>query len=112
MNASFLAQIASSTSCFHQGVLFSLSPATLSHFRSQHSAADKMIADLQSSHSFSMSSDALESCLNLNDILDANCIFTSSSSKAFLLIMYVTDDLLDFLFGQGFESRKEHTTRW
>ena len=70
LNASFFARIASLTSWFHQGVLFSLSSATLSRFRPQLSAVDKMIADLNSSHSFSISSDTLGSCLNLDDILD------------------------------------------
>ena len=36
LNASFFAQIASWTSWFHQGVLFSLFSATLSRFRGQH----------------------------------------------------------------------------
>ena len=86
LNASFFARIASLTSWFHQGVLFSLSPATLSRFRPQLSAADEMIADLNSSHSLSTSSDASESCLNLDDILDANCFLISLSSKASHLI--------------------------
>ena len=71
-----------------------------------------MIADLNSSHFFSMSSDTSGSCLNLDDMLDANCFLTSLSSKASHLIREVTDDLLDLLFGQGFKSLKEHTTRW
>ena len=112
LNASFFARIASLTSWFHQGVLFSLSPATQSRFRPQLLAADEMIADLKSSHSLSMFSDTSGSCLNLDDMLDANCFLTSLSSKASHLIRQVTDDLLDLLFGQGFESRKEHTTRW
>ena len=86
LNASFFARIASLTSWFHQGVLFLLSPATPSRFRPQLSAADEIIADLNSSHSFSMSSDTSGSCLNLNDILDANCFLTSLSSKAYHLI--------------------------
>ena len=86
LNASFFARIASLTSWFHQGVLFSLSPATLSRFLPQLPAADEMIADLNSSHSFSMSSDTSGSCLNLDDILDANCFLTSLSSKASHLI--------------------------
>ena len=72
MNAPFFTRIASLTFWFHQGVLFSLSPATLSRFRPQLSTADEMIADLNSSHSFSMSLDTSGSCLNLDDILDAN----------------------------------------
>ena len=83
LNASFFAQIACLTSWFHQGVLFSLSPATLSRFLPQLSAANEIIADLNSSHSFSTSSDALVSCLNLDDLLDANCFLAFSSSKAF-----------------------------
>ena len=57
LNASFFARISSLTSWFHQDVLFSLSPATPSRFRPQLSAADQMIADLNSSHSFSMSTE-------------------------------------------------------
>ena len=86
LNASFSARIASLTSWFHQGVLFSLSPATLSRFRPQLSAADEMIADLKSSHSLSMFSDTSGSCLNLDDMLDANCFLTSLFSKASHLI--------------------------
>ena len=85
LNASFFARIASLTSWFHQGVLFSLSPATLSRFRPQLSAADEMIADLNSSHSFSMSSDTSGSCLNLDDILDANCFLTLSFKASHLI---------------------------
>ena len=79
-----LLQIASLTSWFHQGVLFSLSPATLSRFCPQLSAADEMIADLNSSHFFSMSSDTLGSFLNLDDVLDANCFLTSLSTNEIL----------------------------
>ena len=43
--------------------------ATLSRFRPQRSAADEMIADLNSNHFFSMSSDTSRNCLNLDDIL-------------------------------------------
>ena len=59
-----------------------------------------MIADLSSSHSFSMSSDTSGCCLNLEYILDANCFPTSLSSKASHLIQEVTDDLLDFLLAK------------
>ena len=111
-NASFSAQIAFLISSFQQGVLFSQSPATLSRFRSQPSAANDMMADLKSSHSFSMSSNTSGSCLNFDDVLDANYFFTSLSSKASHLIRQVTKNLLDLLFGQGFEIRKERTTRW
>ena len=86
LNASFFSRIASLTSWFHLGVLFSLSPATLSRFRPQLSAADEMIVDLNSSHYFSTSSDTSGSWLNLGDILDANCFLTSLSSKASRLI--------------------------
>ena len=75
------------TSWFHQGVLFSLSPATLSRFCPQLSTADEMITDLNGSHSFLMSSDASGSCLNLDDMLDAHCLLTSLSSKASHLIL-------------------------
>ena len=71
LNAFFFTRIASLTSWFHQDVLFSLSPASLNRFRQQLSAADEMIADLNRSHPFSMSSDASGSCLSLDDILNA-----------------------------------------
>ena len=58
-----------------------------------------------------MSLDPSEDCLNVDDILDANCLGTSLSSKASHFIRQVTNDLLDFLFGHGFKIRKEHTTR-
>jgi len=48
LNASILAQIASLTFWFQQGVLFSLPPATLNRFCPQHSTAEAMIADLNS----------------------------------------------------------------
>ena len=67
--ASWFARIASLIFWFHQDILLSLSLATLSRFRPQNSAADEMIADLNSSHSFLMSSDVSGSCLNLDDIL-------------------------------------------
>ena len=82
LNVSVFARIAFLTSWFHQDVLFSHSSATLSCFYPQLSAADKLIADLNSSHSLSMSLDTSESCLNLGDILDANCFLTSLSSKS------------------------------
>ena len=74
-------------SCFYQGVLYSLFSATLRRFRPQHSATDETIANLHSSHSFSISSDASGSCLNLDDILDANCFLPSLFSKASHLTM-------------------------
>ena len=52
--ASFFAQIAFLTAWFHQGDLFSLSPATLSCLCPQLSAADEVIADLNCSLSFLM----------------------------------------------------------
>ena len=69
-----------------------------------------MMADLSSSHSFSMSLNASGSCLNLDDILDANCFLTSLSFKASYLIRQVTGILLNYLIGQGFENCKKHTT--
>ena len=60
LNASSFARKASLISWFHQGVLFSLSPATPSRFCPQLSTADEMIADLNSSHSPSMSLDTSE----------------------------------------------------
>ena len=103
LNASFFARIASFISWFHQGALISQSPvltfpATLSRFLLQHSAADEVIADLNSSHSYSMSSDATGSCMNLDNRQDANCFLTSLYSKVSHLIR---KDLLDFMFGQG-----------
>ena len=112
LNASFFTRLASLPCWFYQRVLFSLSPATLSRFHSQLSAANEMIADLNSSHSFLMSLDISGGYLNLDDILDTNCFLTSLSSKASHLFWEVTDNLFDFLFGQGLESREEHTTRW
>jgi len=87
LNASFFAQIAFLTSWFHQGVLFSLSPATLSRFCSQHSTAEAMIADLNNAHSISMSSDSSRSCLNFAVILDSNCFLTSLSFNASYFIL-------------------------
>ena len=86
LNASMLVRIAFLTYWFHQGALFDLLPTTLSRFLPQLLAADEMIADLNSRHSFTLSSDALGSCLNLVDILDTNCFLTSLSSNAFHLI--------------------------
>ena len=87
LNTSFFAPIASLTSWFHQGVLFSLSPATQNGLRPQHSQADEMIADLTSNYSFWMFTDASGSCLNLDDIVKANCFRTFLSSKASSLIL-------------------------
>ena len=111
LNAFFFAPITSFIFWFHQGVLFSLyRPPLWAVFAL--SAADEMIADLNRSHSFLMSSDTSGSCLNLDDILDANWSLTSLSSKAFHLIPVSHNRPVGFLFGQGFESRKEHTTTY
>ena len=74
LNPSFLAQIVFSIAWLHQGVLFSLFFATLSGFWQQLSAADEIIAYLNSTHSFSMSANASGSCLNLDYILDAKLL--------------------------------------
>ena len=57
-----------------------------------------------------MSSEAPVRCLNLYGILCANCSATFLFFQASYLIRQVTDNQLGFLFGQGFDSRKEHIT--
>ena len=98
LDASFFALIASLTFWFHQGVIFSLSLATLSHFWTQLSAADEIIADLNSSH-------FLSRCPQIRQKVVIYWMQTV------LLLFCPPYDVLDFLFGQGFESCKEHTTR-
>ena len=111
-NESFFAQIASLTSWFHQGVLFSLWPATISRFRPQLSAADEIIADLNSSHSVWMFSDASGSCLNSDDVTGCKLFpyFFVLQSQPFDPVSHKRP--VGFVFGQGFESRKEHSTIW
>ena len=62
-------------------VIFSRSPATQSGLR-PHSSCWWNVTDLTSSYSFCMSSDVSWSCLNLDDIRNANCFLTSLSSKS------------------------------
>ena len=111
LNASFFARIACLTSGFHLGVLLPLSPATLSRFLPQLSAADDMIADLNSSHSFSMSFNASGSCLNLDDILNANyfAYFFVFQSLPFDPRSHVQS--VAFRVWRSFKSRKEHITK-
>ena len=58
-----------------------------------------------------MSSDTSENCLNLNDILDANCFLTSLFSIASHLILEVTERFPTWPNHQSFESCLDHAEK-
>ena len=66
---------------------FSLTAVIASHFLSQLSTADEIIAVRNNNHSISILSDTSGSFRNFVAILDANCFLTSLSTRASHLIL-------------------------
>ena len=81
LEATFFARIASLTSWFHEGVLFSLLFVPPTRLRPQQLVADVMTAVRNIHHSVSMSSVQVGSSLNLDAMLFANAVRTSLSAK-------------------------------
>ena len=80
LKVSFFAWIASSTSWFHQDVLFSLPTAILSHFNPPLSSANEIITVWKNGHFISMPSKICCSCQNF----DAIWMQTVSSHLCFI----------------------------
>ena len=94
---------------FHHNVRFSLTThAILIRFRPQFSTTDENIAIWNNDRSLSVSSKTYG---KFDAMLHAKCFLTSLSAMASYLILQATLFLLNFLFGQSFEIRREQTTR-